>query len=98
MRKQKLAEKMMVSAITMGLLQSFSVSTVKAETAMGTEGIECHGGNSCKGKGECGGEGRSCAGSNSCKGKGWITAKTQAECDAMIAKVKKSASKKAKKS
>lgn len=32
---------------------------------------ECHGVNSCKGKGDCGGKGYACAGKNACKGKGW---------------------------
>lgn len=40
---------------------------------------ECHGANSCKGKGECGGEGHACAGKNDCKGKGWVKA-TEAKC------------------
>ena len=40
---------------------------------------ECHGINSCKGKGECGGPGYSCSGNNSCKGQGWISL-TQKEC------------------
>ena len=40
---------------------------------------ECHGINSCKGKGESGGPGWDCAGNNTCKGKGWITT-TAAEC------------------
>lgn len=40
---------------------------------------ECHGINSCKGKGDCGGKGYSCAGKNACKGKGWLKM-TQADC------------------
>lgn len=40
---------------------------------------ECHGINSCKGKGECGGPGWDCAGNNTCKGKGWISM-TSADC------------------
>lgn len=46
--------------------------------AMTAEG-ECHGVNSCKGKGDCGGKGHSCAGKNSCKGKGWLKT-TKEEC------------------
>lgn len=41
---------------------------------------ECHGVNSCKGKGDCGGAGYSCAGKNSCKGQGWLKT-TLDECD-----------------
>ncbi len=40
---------------------------------------ECHGVNSCKGKGQCGGgagtageAAHACSGSNECKGKGWL--------------------------
>ena len=93
-------KKLILSAIAFGLTHSSVVSTANAETtSMGTQGIECHGGNSCKGKGECGGpDGRACAGTNSCKGKGWITAKDQAACDAMISKVKKTEKSKNKKS
>ncbi len=40
---------------------------------------ECHGINSCKGKGECGGPGWDCAGNNTCKGQGWIST-TAADC------------------
>lgn len=40
---------------------------------------ECHGINSCKGKGDCGGKGHSCAGKNACKGKGWVKT-TKEEC------------------
>jgi hypothetical protein len=40
---------------------------------------ECHGVNSCKGKGECGGPGWDCAGNNACKGQGWITT-TASDC------------------
>jgi hypothetical protein len=54
-------------------------SKVKDADAKEVSG-ECHGVNSCKGKGECGGKGHSCAGKNSCKGKGWIKA-TKAGCD-----------------
>jgi hypothetical protein len=52
-----------------------SATTPAASAAEG----ECHGVNSCKGKGECGGKGHSCAGKNSCKGKGWVKA-TKEEC------------------
>ena len=85
-----------VSAIAWGLVQSATGPVAKAQTAMGGDGIECHGGNSCKGKGDCGGKGTSCAGTNACKGKGWVTTKTQAECDGLIAKVKASGKAKSK--
>lgn len=44
---------------------------------------ECHGINSCKGKGQCGGgtTGHQCGGQNACKGQGWIKM-TKKNCDA----------------
>ena len=56
----------------------------KAEEAKG----ECHGINSCKGKGECGGKGHSCAGKNECKGKGWLSM-TEKDCKAKKGTFKK---------
>lgn len=60
-----------------------SGSKTASETAQG----ECHGVNSCKGKGECGGAGYSCAGKNSCKGQGWVKL-SKAECDQKSGKFK----------
>lgn len=48
---------------------------------------ECHGVNSCKGKGECGGKGHACAGQNSCKGKGWVKM-SKDDCEAKGGKFK----------
>ena len=76
---------MLISAAVIGLLAGSAnanaekgkkAKPVKDKVAVG----ECHGVNSCKGKGECGGAGHSCAGKNSCKGKGWIKL-SKAECD-----------------
>jgi hypothetical protein len=76
------------SFFNFGSLVHLSVATVLAasaqhvfaDTAKEPAKGECHGANSCKGKGECGGKGTSCAGTNACKGKGWITT-TKAECE-----------------
>ena len=70
---------LMLGAALAGLI--LAGSSINQAVASGTEVAkgECHGVNSCKGKGECGGTGHSCAGKNSCKGKGWVT-KTEAEC------------------
>ncbi len=68
------------------------------QSALGGETIECHGGNMCKAKGACGGPGYSCAGNNACLGKGFVEVKTQAECDALKANVKKEISRRKKKS
>ncbi len=39
-----------------------------SQLAMG----QCHGINSCKGKGACEGVGHTCAGKNDCEGKAWL--------------------------
>ncbi len=62
---------MMVAGALSLSLRAQAQDSSGAATAHGADG-ECHGVNSCKGKGECGGKGHSCAGKNSCKGKGWV--------------------------
>ena len=62
-----------------------------APDAKATEKGECHGVNSCKGKGECGGPGWDCAGNNTCKGKGW-NSMTAADCKKKGGKFKAEAS------
>lgn len=64
-------------ALTASLRAHAQDTSAPSETAT-AEG-ECHGINSCKGKGDCGGKGHSCAGKNSCKGKGWLRT-TKEEC------------------
>ncbi len=63
------------SAMVSGVVALSSVSAMGMEKtatkSAGTDMGECHGVNSCKGKGACGGKGHSCAGKNTCKGKGW---------------------------
>ncbi|MDH5656758.1 MAG: hypothetical protein OEZ34_12670 [Spirochaetia bacterium] len=68
----------LVTAAVAGILSAGASDVLNAKPAKGAKG-ECHGINSCKGKGECGGKGYSCAGNNSCKGKGWISM-TETEC------------------
>lgn len=88
---------------TLGQIASTFVGLALAGTALSTEPTppsktpaakakdspkgECHGVNSCKGKGECGGPNWDCAGNNDCKGKGWIT-KTEAQCKKLGGKFK----------
>lgn len=81
----KASQKIVTAAITGLFAGALSTSVLanekeatppKAEEAKG----ECHGINSCKGKGECGGSGHSCAGKNECKGKGWLSM-TEKECN-----------------
>ena len=70
-------KKMVIGAALAGLL--FSGSAVYADSTGDKTTGECHGVNSCKGKGECGGEGHECAGKNSCKGHGWVKM-SKADC------------------
>jgi hypothetical protein len=53
-------------------------------TEMTTGAIRCEGGNLCKSMGECmGKDGKNaCTGMNECAGMGYITATSQADCDA----------------
>ena len=75
MTKQK---SIWLTAAIAGLLISSPVSNAADETkpVLG----ECHGANSCKGKGACAGKEVSCQGQNSCKGKGWVKL-SKAQCD-----------------
>ncbi|MDG0815639.1 BufA2 family periplasmic bufferin-type metallophore [Bdellovibrio svalbardensis] len=66
-------------------LQAHGADSQKPDAAT-AEG-ECHGVNSCKGKGDCGGKGHGCAGKNSCKGKGWLRM-TKEKCEAAHGKFK----------
>jgi hypothetical protein len=69
-------------------MKSGKTSAPAADATASAKG-ECHGVNSCKGKGECGGPGHSCAGQNECKGQGWITL-SQADCASQHGTFKKS--------
>lgn len=44
---------------------------------------QCHGVNSCKGKGDCHSKSHSCSGHNGCAGKGWKKM-SQKECEHAI--------------
>lgn len=71
---------LLVSAALTGLLVAGGTSANAHEKMDKEIKGECHGINSCKGKGDCGGKGYSCAGKNSCKGKGWLNM-SQEDCD-----------------
>jgi len=73
---------LVAAAITGLMLTSVGCSSTQKNSggSTGTAMGECHGVNSCKGKGECGGKGHSCAGKNSCKGKGWVKM-NKADCE-----------------
>lgn len=68
----------LIAAALAGLVATTACTSTPTATGDQAKG-ECHGINSCKGKGECGGPGWSCAGKNTCKGQGWVTL-TKAEC------------------
>ena len=76
-----ISKKTMLTAAIAGLTIASVGMTMDAQANKHekAEKGECHGVNSCKGKGECGGAGHSCAGENTCKGKGWVKM-TKAEC------------------
>ena len=69
MERKRNKKKMLLAASVAGLLAVAGaltgINTVYAD-------IQCDGGNSCKGLGECGGKASSCAGKNACKGQGWV--------------------------
>ena len=83
----------LLAAGALGLsLTAHGADTHKKDVAT-VEG-ECHGVNSCKGKGDCGGKGHSCAGKNSCKGQGWVKM-TKEKCEEAHGKFKEDKSGKA---
>ena len=64
-----------LSAAAAGILAASTAGAAPGEKA--SDMGECHGINSCKGKGQCGGgtageAKHECGGSNECKGKGWL--------------------------
>ena len=70
---------MLLGLALTGMVMAAGCSTTNSSQASKVAG-ECHGVNSCKGKGACGGKGHSCAGKNACKGKGWVKL-SKADCD-----------------
>ncbi len=75
-----MTNKLLVGAALAGLLMTTEgcASGGQSSSKVANKG-ECHGVNSCKGKGACGGVGHSCGGKNECKGKGWLKM-SEAEC------------------
>lgn len=73
-----------LSGLSIGLVYADSsdkgkVHGPETESSPSTENMkgkvidgECHGINSCKGKGSCRGTANECAGKNTCKAKGWL--------------------------
>ncbi|TGK17880.1 hypothetical protein EHO61_10440 [Leptospira fluminis] len=84
----EITKQLLIGAALTGLLSSGAIAEEKNKAGTEPTG-ECHGVNSCKGKGDCGGKGHSCAGKNSCKGKGWLSV-SQKECNAQKGTFKKS--------
>ncbi len=90
MRKQVLLNAVVAGIVGFGLAANGHADEKAASAPAAGKDIECKGGNSCKGKGDCGGPGYSCSGNNGCRGKGFVNVKSQEECDKLIAKVKAS--------
>ena len=76
----------LLAAAVTGLMMA-GCSTAGSSSGTSVAAGECHGVNSCKGKGECGGAGHSCAGKNSCKGQGWVKL-SKADCEGKGGKFK----------
>ncbi len=72
---------LLIGAAIAGLMLASGCAHKKMSETHTSQMGECHGINSCKGKGDCGGKGHMCAGKNSCKGKGWLKMK-KSECTA----------------
>ena len=72
----------LVSAALSGLMLTAGCASMDGGSMGGTQVAmgQCHGVNSCKGKGACEGVASSCEGKNDCKGKGWLKM-SQAECE-----------------
>jgi hypothetical protein len=72
---------LILGAATAGIMAAATTASAApagdVKVAMG----ECHGINSCKGKGQCGGPGtgHECGGKNACKGQGWVRL-SKADC------------------
>ena len=77
----------LIAAAIAGLTMTACSTTGGHSSTASTAAGECHGVNSCKGKGECGGAGHACAGKNTCKGQGWIKI-SKADCDKQNGKFK----------
>lgn len=74
----------LVSAALSGLMLTVGCAGMDGSTGGGTQIAmgQCHGVNSCKGKGACEGVGHSCEGKNACEGKGWLKM-SQSNCEGM---------------
>ena len=73
----------LVSAALSGLM--LTVGCAGMDSSIGGTQIamgQCHGVNSCKGKGACEGVSHSCEGKNACEGKGWLKM-SQSTCESI---------------
>lgn len=66
-----------------------SASPVGSAPAGDQAMVKCVNSSSCKGQGACKQATNSCKGQNACKGQGFTMQKTQADCEAAQAAVKK---------
>lgn len=80
-----------MAVMVAGLFAAAAVSAAPVgDKAAGDQAmVKCMHSSSCKGQGACKQATNSCKGQNSCKGEGFTMQKTQADCDAAQAAVKK---------
>jgi hypothetical protein len=74
------AKNLLIGAALSGIVAGFSGCATDQSASSSKALGQCHGINSCKGKGVCGSKTHSCAGQNSCKGKGWLKM-TEDDCE-----------------
>jgi hypothetical protein len=79
-----------MAVMVAGLFAAAAVSAAPVGSPAGDQAaVKCMHSSSCKGQGACKQATNSCKGQNSCKGEGFTMQKTQADCEAAQAAVKK---------
>ncbi|GAB2590965.1 hypothetical protein ISP15_16885 [Dyella jejuensis] len=79
-----------MAVMVAGLFAAAAVSAAPIGTPAGdTAMVKCVNSSSCKGQGACKQASNACKGQNACKGEGFTMQKTQADCNAAQAAVKK---------
>jgi uncharacterized membrane protein len=68
-----------MTGIALAAAALFSSAGVGTAVAAEEAKVQCHGLNSCKGKGECKSAKNDCKGQNACKGQGFVTM-SEKEC------------------
>jgi hypothetical protein len=88
--KTKTVNASAMAVMVAGLFAAAAANTAIASPAAGDQAmVKCVNSSSCKGQGACKQASNSCKGQNSCKGEGFTMQKSQADCAAAQAAVKK---------